>query len=247
MHRQPFPIQGRIPKIRPWVEDDSKTNEDDECDFAQEDAQKASEDMEEDGTLVYLQIKQDLVGTERKIMSRGAVVVAYTEAALDAQLVEALPERGIGRAGPKGPYQVYITEPDIDLLLSHISHLVIGEGDNRVKCTLSKRVFEVRNDDADSDGVSAEEDPIHIVHYLSEGSMFSKVKTGHLVGFWKAEGFKVSRANRENAKVDGVEGGVAGLFTEAIHLNIRGMEVQPGVGEDDGYDGMDRGGTGPQG
>ena len=143
--RQPFPIQGRIPPIRPWVEDDSRIDEEDAAE-EQQAASKAAEEIEEETTLVYLQISQDKMGKDRIKMDRGDVVIAYTEAALDANLVEAIPDRGIGRAGPKGPYQVYASESDIDLLLSQVATLFVGQGDNKIMCSLSKRVFGMRED-----------------------------------------------------------------------------------------------------
>ena len=63
-------------------------------------------------------------------------VMAFTEVALEYELDDPIPDRGVGRRGPTGPYIIYLSEPDADKLLQNVATIFVGQGDNRVS-TLS--------------------------------------------------------------------------------------------------------------
>ena len=112
-----------------------------------EEQEEAQEEVLEEESSCYLKIEQDkIAGKELVKINRGELVMAFAEAALEYELDDPIPDRGVGRRGPTGPYIIYLSEPDADKLLQNKATIFVGQGDNRVMCSLTKHVTRLVDD-----------------------------------------------------------------------------------------------------
>lgn len=165
-----------------------------------EEHEEEQEEVLEDETSCYIKIEQDkMTGKELVKINRGELVMAFAEAAIEYELDDPIPDRGVGRRGPTGPYIIYVSESDADKFLQNKASLFVGQGDNRVMCSLSKHVTRLVDDPIHHCEPEDETNPVHVTHYLDPTSpMFLKVNTLLIKKFWQSLGCRVTRANREN-------------------------------------------------